>query len=257
MKTKLDFIPACLESLGLMQRTYDGSFDIRISMSFARLALNWVAAWRGRHKDTENRWGLVRKGWRDEGQRTGVEAGRWAKVETKEEKMEARGQRWWPKKSYASRGLDDVTGSPVETEHWAQCGQLGLLTCQPVTVPCSSAYVRRAYKCQGISQLVGGCRESPSDRPLNTAEGKHNTDCFTMGKHVGMYESVICKSVDDMQRKTLGDKEGWHTNNKPSHRFWAFLVTQLLPVETLGQDLILWHTHNLQTRTGIANQLRL
>lgn len=55
MKTRLDFIPACLESLGLMQRTYDGSFDIRISMSFARLALNWVAAWRGRHKDTENR----------------------------------------------------------------------------------------------------------------------------------------------------------------------------------------------------------
>lgn len=29
-----------------MQRTYDGSFDIRISISFARLVLNWVAAWR-------------------------------------------------------------------------------------------------------------------------------------------------------------------------------------------------------------------
>ncbi|KAK0135799.1 hypothetical protein N1851_028296 [Merluccius polli] len=28
-----------------MQRTYDGSLDIRISMSFARLDLNWVAAW--------------------------------------------------------------------------------------------------------------------------------------------------------------------------------------------------------------------
>jgi len=29
---------------------YDGSLDIRISISFARLALNWVAAWGG---DTE------------------------------------------------------------------------------------------------------------------------------------------------------------------------------------------------------------
>lgn len=38
------FIPACLESLGLMQRTYDGSLDMRISISFARLALNCVAA---------------------------------------------------------------------------------------------------------------------------------------------------------------------------------------------------------------------
>lgn len=54
-KQKLDFIPACLASLGLMQRTYDGSFDMRISMSFARLALNWVAAWRGRHKQTGQR----------------------------------------------------------------------------------------------------------------------------------------------------------------------------------------------------------
>ncbi|KAG7275113.1 hypothetical protein CRUP_009473 [Coryphaenoides rupestris] len=35
-------VPACLESLGLMQRTYDGSLDIRISMSFARLDLNWL-----------------------------------------------------------------------------------------------------------------------------------------------------------------------------------------------------------------------
>lgn len=60
-----------------------------------------------------------------------------------------------------------------------------------------------------------------------------------MGKYVGMYESVIYRRVDDVQRKTPGHKEGWHTNNKLSHRFWAFLVTQLLPVETLGQDLIL------------------
>ena len=42
-----------MESLGLMQRTYDGSLDMRISMSFARLALNWVAAWKGRHKTRE------------------------------------------------------------------------------------------------------------------------------------------------------------------------------------------------------------
>lgn len=52
-KRRIAFIPACLESLGLMQRTYDGSFDMRISMSFARLALNWVAAWRGRHKNAD------------------------------------------------------------------------------------------------------------------------------------------------------------------------------------------------------------
>lgn len=38
-----------------MQRTYDGSLDMRISMSFARLALNWVAAWRGRHEETRQR----------------------------------------------------------------------------------------------------------------------------------------------------------------------------------------------------------
>lgn len=41
---RMDLLPACLESLGLMQRTYDGSLDMRISMSFARLALNCVAA---------------------------------------------------------------------------------------------------------------------------------------------------------------------------------------------------------------------
>lgn len=53
----LEIIPDCLESLGLIQRTYDGSLDIRISMSFARLALNWVAAWRGRHRNMMNeRW---------------------------------------------------------------------------------------------------------------------------------------------------------------------------------------------------------
>lgn len=38
-------VPGCLASLGLMQRMYDGSLDIRISMSFIRLFLNWVAAW--------------------------------------------------------------------------------------------------------------------------------------------------------------------------------------------------------------------
>lgn len=50
LKKRFNLIPACLESLGLMQRTYDGSLDMRISMSFARLALNWVAAWSDRHK---------------------------------------------------------------------------------------------------------------------------------------------------------------------------------------------------------------
>lgn len=44
-------LPACLASLGLMQRTYDGSLDIRISINFARLVLNWVAAWRQRQKE--------------------------------------------------------------------------------------------------------------------------------------------------------------------------------------------------------------
>lgn len=50
MEKKTWLVPACLESLGLMQRTYDGSLDMRISISFARLDLNWVAAWKGRHK---------------------------------------------------------------------------------------------------------------------------------------------------------------------------------------------------------------
>lgn len=44
LRARVDLVPACLESLGLMQRTYDGSLDMRISMSLARLALNWVAA---------------------------------------------------------------------------------------------------------------------------------------------------------------------------------------------------------------------
>lgn len=64
-----DLIPACLESLGLMQRTYDGSFDMRISMSFARLALNWVAAWGGRHKHREKNV-FKKSGRRDEDERT-------------------------------------------------------------------------------------------------------------------------------------------------------------------------------------------
>lgn len=74
-KIRLDVIPACLESLGLMQRMYDGSLDMRISISFARLALNWVAACRGRHKQRQ-KLNLVRKGLRDEGERMGKEAGR-------------------------------------------------------------------------------------------------------------------------------------------------------------------------------------
>lgn len=38
-------IPGCLASLGFIQRTYDGSLDIRISISLAKLSLNCVAAW--------------------------------------------------------------------------------------------------------------------------------------------------------------------------------------------------------------------
>lgn len=39
------FLPGCLASLGFIQRTYDGSLDIRISISLAKLSLNCVAAW--------------------------------------------------------------------------------------------------------------------------------------------------------------------------------------------------------------------
>lgn len=39
-------VPGCLASLGLIQRTYDGSLDMRISISFIRLFLNWLAAYK-------------------------------------------------------------------------------------------------------------------------------------------------------------------------------------------------------------------
>lgn len=39
--------PGCLASLGLMQRTYQGSLDIRISVKPTRLLLNWVTTWWG------------------------------------------------------------------------------------------------------------------------------------------------------------------------------------------------------------------
>lgn len=39
--------PGCLASLGLMQRTYQGSLDIRISVRSTRLFLNWVTTWGG------------------------------------------------------------------------------------------------------------------------------------------------------------------------------------------------------------------
>lgn len=54
-------IPACLASLGLMQRTYDGSFDIRISINFARLVLNWVAVC-GQQQHTSNEENKTQKG---------------------------------------------------------------------------------------------------------------------------------------------------------------------------------------------------
>lgn len=54
-------IPACLASLGLMQRTYDGSFDIRISINFARLVLNWVAVCR-QQQHTSNEGNKTQKG---------------------------------------------------------------------------------------------------------------------------------------------------------------------------------------------------
>lgn len=47
--------PGCLASLGLMQRTYHGSLDIRISVKPTRLLLNWVTTWR-----RENRRGVCR-----------------------------------------------------------------------------------------------------------------------------------------------------------------------------------------------------
>lgn len=37
--------PGCLASLGLMQRTYQGSLDIKISVKPTRLLLNWVTTW--------------------------------------------------------------------------------------------------------------------------------------------------------------------------------------------------------------------
>lgn len=37
--------PGCLASLGLMQRTYQGSLDMRISVKPTRLLLNWVTTW--------------------------------------------------------------------------------------------------------------------------------------------------------------------------------------------------------------------
>lgn len=168
-----------------MQRMYDGSFDMRISMSLARLALNWVAAWRCR-----NRWMKM-------------------KVREWEGKTEAWKRRRWPKRSCASRGVADVPGSPVDAEHWNQCGWLGLWlpACNKLLFKCARVCVFGPHNCQGIPQRLGASRESPADCPHKATEGKHSAVCFAGGKYIGMCDSLSSASVC-MAQKTK--KRGKH-----------------------------------------------
>lgn len=162
-REKKDFIPACLESLGLMQRTYDGSLDMRISMSLARLALNWVAAWGGRHQDARVRNGeTVRRraaeprGARDDGWRDWLPSGGWTLV-------------------------------PV----W----RTGNLRQSPVQVACVHVCVwvrvceRRACKSHGIPQWVGISRDSPSGCPLRGSWEGNTLQSSVSGETAGFHSS--------------------------------------------------------------------
>lgn len=162
-RQKKDFIPACLESLGLMQRTYDGSLDMRISMSLARLALNWVAAWGGRHQDTRVRNGeTVRRraaeprGARDDGWRDWLPRGGWTLVSV------------WR--------TGNLRQSPVQAVCVRVC--VWVRVCE-----------RRACKSHGIPQWVGISRDSPSDCPLRGSWEGNTLQLSVSGETAGFHSS--------------------------------------------------------------------
>lgn len=144
-----------------------------------------------------------------------------------------------------SAGGGDVTASPADTEHWAQCGVLGLLTRQPVTGPVwVSVHGGHTSVREFLSEWVA--TENPHQTAHSALE-RGNTPLFVL-----LWESMLGRK-QGKTRQTSGNLRNWsreaQMDTEVSHRIRTLLVTQLFPVKALRQDLVLWHTHDLQTHT--------
>lgn len=168
------------------------------------------------------------------------------KIKSDEEKSKLKpGDREDELRRATSAGGGDVTASPADTEHWAQCGVLGLLTRQPVTGPVwVSVHGGHTSVREFLSEWVA--TENPHQTAHSALE-RGNTPLFVL-----LWESMLGRK-QGKTRQTSGNLRNWsreaQMDTEVSHRIRTLLVTQLFPVKALRQDLVLWYTHDLQTHT--------